>query len=382
MTTDSAAKPGESSHGAPSPAATASSNPLDYTDPRSDPGAWATALSISREAADVYLASDVIDLHVDSFIWDRILGYDLTRRHGRGAFGARFYSQVDFPRTLAAGITGAQWVITTNPLRGSAGRARAFFRNLERLRAIFDSVSSKFQVVRSEAEYRAARAEGKHGAFIAIQGGNALDHDLDDYRKIDGNVVTRVTLVHLSSSSFGSTSSPLKFREQGLTSRGRELVEVLDEQRIFVDLAHISPKGFWGAVDAHDRDRPLIVTHTGVSGVYPHWRNLTDDQMRAIADTGGTIGVMFHSSFLGESALGGRAAKIADHLEHIVAVVGEDHASLGSDWDGAIVTPRDLPTCLELPKLVEILLLRGHSPERIQKILGANFLRTLRALRG
>ncbi|HEX7670084.1 MAG TPA: membrane dipeptidase, partial [Polyangiaceae bacterium] len=358
------------------------SSKLDYTDPRSDPEGWAEALSISREAVDLYLSSDVIDLHVDSFIWDRILGYDLTRRHGHGVLGARFYSQVDFPRMLAAGITGAEWVITTNPLRGSAGRARAFFRNLGRLRAIFDTVSDQFRVVRTEAEYRAARASGKHGAFIAIQGGNALDHDLTDYRKIEDNVVTRVTLVHLSSSSFGSTSSPLKLRDHGLTQRGRELVEVLDEQRIFVDLAHISPKGFWGAVDAHDRSLPLIVTHTGVSGVYPHWRNLTDDQIRAIANSGGTVGVMFHSSFLGESALGGRAAKIADHLEHIVNVAGEDHASLGSDWDGAIVTPRDLPTCLELPRLVQILLSRGHSHERIQKILGGNFLRTLRALRG
>lgn len=347
-----------------------------------DHAEWAAALSVSKEAIDLYAASEVIDLHVDSFIWNRIFGYDLAKRHGHGAFGARFYSQADFPRMLEAGIGGASWVITTNPLRSSRGRSSAFFRNLRRLREIFDSVSDEFEVVSSEAEYRAARARGKHGAFIAVQGGNALDHDLADYRKIEGNVVTRVTLVHLSSSRLGSTSSPLKVRDVGLTPLGRELVHVLDEQRIFVDLAHVSKKGFFDAVETHDRSKPLIVTHTGVSGVNPHWRNLDDSQLRAIADTGGTIGVMYQSSFLGDSSFGGRAEKIVDHLEHIIRVVGEDHASLGSDWDGAIVPPRDLPTCLELPRLVQILLNRGHSPGRIQKVLGENYLRALRALRG
>ena len=77
-----------------------------------------------------------------------------------------------------------------------------------------------------------------------------------------------------------------------------------------------------------------------------------------------------------------RAETIVDHLAHIVEVVGDDFASLGSDWDGAIVPPRDLPTCLELPRLVECMLGRGWSSERIQKILGGNFLRALATLRG
>jgi membrane dipeptidase len=274
------------------------------------------------------------------------------------------------------------WSITTNPLRTSAGRAAAFAHNVERLRAIFASASDTVAVVRSAAEYRAARDAGKHGAFVAVQGGNALDHDLSAWSRIPDAVVTRVTLVHLSSSSLGSTSSPLAVRDRGLTALGRELVERLDAERILVDLAHVSRKGFFDAVEAHDPSKPLIVTHTGVSGVHPHWRNLDDEQLRAIADSGGTIGVMYQSDFLGDPWWGGRAASIADHLSHIVKVVGEDHASLGSDWDGAIITPRDMPTCLELPRLVQILLDRKWPASRIQKILGGNFLRTLAALRG
>src|SRR4029079_10276916 len=84
-----------------------------------DPVTWARSLGISREAVELYLASDVIDLHIDTFIWNRVFGYDLTKRHGLGLLGARFYSQVDLPRLHEARITGGVWVITTNPLRPS-----------------------------------------------------------------------------------------------------------------------------------------------------------------------------------------------------------------------------------------------------------------------
>jgi membrane dipeptidase len=126
----------------------------------------------------------------------------------------------------------------------------------------------------------------------------------------------------------------------------------------------------------------LLVSHTGLCGVYPHWRNLDDAQLRAVAATGGTVGVIFHSGFLGPAPLGRSAAAIVRHLEHIVRTVGEDHASLGSDWDGAIVTPRDLPTCLELPRLTQLMLNRGWSTDRVRKILGGNFLRAVDMLRG
>jgi len=356
---------------------------LAHTDHRKDPAAWARELEISREAVELYLASDVIDLHVDSFIWQRVFGYDLTRRHGHGLFAASFYSQVDFPRILEAQLSGAIWVITTNPLRGAESRAATFEANLSELRQTFERVPEQFQLVRNLSEYRQARAAGKHAAFIGIQGGNALDVSPEALDRIPDGSVLRVTVVHLSSSDLGVTSSPLGGRrDTGLTGRGREFVRALNAKKIFVDLAHISKRGFWDAVEVHDASQPLIVTHTGVSGVFEHWRNLDDAQLRAIADSGGTIGVMYQSSFLGDPLFGGRAESIARHLEHIVKTVGADHAALGSDWDGAIVPPRDLKTCLELPRLVQILLDRGIAPDDVQKILGKSFLRALAALRG
>jgi membrane dipeptidase len=356
---------------------------LPCRDHRADPGGWGRELGISREAVEVYLASDVIDLHVDSFIWTRVFGYDLRRRHGHGLTGARFYSQVDFPRVREAALSGAIWVITTNPLQPASRRPNVLLENLRRLQGILESVPADFAVVRNVAEYRRARAGGRHAAFLGIQGGNALDRDAGALDLIPDDLVVRITLVHLTNSSLGVTSAPSRARRgEGLTERGRDYVRRMNEKRILVDLAHINREGFFDAIAVHDRTQPFLVTHTGVTGVHPHWRNLDDEQLRAVAASGGTVGVMYHAPFLGDPWAGGKAETIVKHLAHIVDVIGEDHASLGSDWDGAINPPRDMPTVCELPRLVELMLRRGWSAQRIGKILGGNFLRVVEAVRG
>ena len=337
-------------------------------------------LGISEEAAALHYGSDVIDLHVDSFIWRRIYGYDFRRRHAAFTAGVMM-SQFDLPRAHDAGVSGATWVITTNPLGDARDREAALFDNLRELTALLESSEANARVVRSAAEYRAARARGLHAAFIGIQGGNALAHSLDAIDRLSPGVVLRVTILHLTSSRLGHTSSPLG-GNLGLSGYGKEYVRRLNAHKILVDLAHISRAGFWDAVNVHDPQTPFLVTHTGVSGVFPHWRNLDDQQLRAVADSGGTVGIMYHSEYLGDPIFRGRHDTIVRHIEHVIDVAGEDHASLGSDWDGSIVTPRDMRTCLELPKLTQAMLTRGWSEQRIKKVLGLNFLRVVESVRG
>lgn len=352
----------------------------------------AAKLGLSRGALDVYASSDVIDLHIESFIWTRIAGYDLSKRHGRGLFGARFYSQVDLPRLRDAGLTGAVFSIATWPFRTRRGRARALHGNVSTLRKALSRNPETFTIVDDYSGYVRARAEGKVGLWIAVQGGNALEalaessgterDEVSARSRAFGAIpdhVSRVTLVHLTRSSLGGSSAP--GGGGGLTPLGREVIVALNRRRILVDLAHISRAGFWDAIEVHDRSQPLLVSHSGVCGVTPHWRNLEDDQIKAIAETGGVIGVIFHSAFLGDPFLGGRASSIVAHMEHIIAVAGDDFVALGSDWDGLICTPRDMPTVLELPVLVERMLARGWKADRIRKILGENHLRVMRAIR-
>jgi membrane dipeptidase len=218
--------------------------------------------------------------------------------------------------------------------------------------------------------------------FLAVQGGNAFD-SAEDVRRAPAGDLLRVTLVHLTDSALGATSSPLgRSRGQGgLTAASRAMVEVLNERRILVDLAHASKRTFREALDVHDRSLPPVVTHTGVSGVRPSWRNLDDGQIRAIADRGGVVGIMYHRGFLGRPARRVGAEAIVRHLEHAIAVGGEDVAALGSDWDGLIVTPRDMPTALELPVLVDRMLARGWPEPRVRRVLGGNAVRLIAAVR-
>ena len=355
---------------------------LELSDPRENPKQYAAQLGLSEAAVDLYLASEVIDLHIDSFIWHRLFGYDLRRKHGRGLLGGLCYSQADIPRVLEAGITGATWVITTNPARDARGREEAFFENLDQLVSILQAVD-QVQICKNERDYRLARRAGKHAAYIGVQGGNAVDRTSASLDRLASGLVLRITLVHLLSSSLGGTSSPGRLWGcPGLSARGKQFVEQLDELDIFVDLAHIDERGFWDAVHVHDKSKPLLVSHTGVSGVHEHWRNLDDRQLRAIAESGGVIGIMYHSEFLGDPLFSGSAESVVRHMEHVVTSVGPDHVALGSDWDGAICTPKNMRTCSELPVLVEIMLRRGWPSDHVQKALGLNFLRALAQLRG
>ncbi|MCC7077242.1 MAG: membrane dipeptidase [Acidimicrobiia bacterium] len=349
-----------------------------------DHAAEADRLGVSSEAVALTHDAEVFDLHLETFLWPRLLpGWDPVRRHGTGVFDARYGGQTDVPRLLEAGVDAAHWSIATNPLRSAAGRERTFHRNLARLRGMIEA-HPNLEHVRTATEHRKARDAGRHAAWIAIQGGNALDHDVDAVTRIPDDSVCRITLVHLSTSSLGKTSAPdpLHRGSAGLTDLGRRYVEACDSARILVDLAHIHPEAFWDAVEVHDASLPLIDTHTGVDAVTLHWRNIDDDQILAIARTGGTIGVIFACQFLGAPYWGGPAADLLlAHLTHIIDVAGEDHASLGTDWDGFIITPRDMPTCLDLPVLTQKMLDAGWAEDRIRKVLGGNALRVMETIR-
>ena len=316
---------------------------------------------------------DLIDAHVESFLWTRMAGYDLTTSHGRGVLGGRLYSQADVPRMLAAGMTGAVFSVATNPFRSAAGRRRAVLANLARLQTVLES-HPKVAVVDTHAGYRRARAEGRLGVFLALQGGNAVDvagvAELPD-------TVSRVTLVHLTRTALGSPSVPVWWGRGGLTEAGRAYVAALNARRILVDLAHVDRAGFWDALAVHDRSQPAIVSHTGVRGVHDHWRNIDDAQIEAIAELGGVVGIMYHAAFLGGRSL----EAVVRHVEHVIAVAGDDHVCLGSDWDGLIVPPPDLRTVSGLPALLRCMAERGMSEETVTKVAGGNYLRVMAGIR-
>jgi membrane dipeptidase len=337
------------------------------------------AAPASIAAQDLCRSSDLVDGHIESFVWSRVFGYDLTARHGDGLLGGRYYSQADLPRMREAGMAGAVMSIATNPFRRAERRTDVLVANLARLRRALEA-DPHTAVVSHHAGYRAARANGQLACFLGVQGANAWSRPEDVARTPE---VTRATLVHLTDSPLGTTSSPLgrSRGRSGLTPLGREYVIALNAARVLVDLAHISRPGFWHALDAHAPGLSPVVSHTGVCGVRPSWRNLDDDQIRAIADRGGVVGIMYHRGFLGRPSWRVSADAVVAHLAHTIAVGGEEVAALGSDWDGMIVAPRDMPTVAELPVLVDRMLAAGFPTSRVQRVIGANHLRVIETAR-
>ncbi len=339
---------------------------------------------ISDAAWELAERAEIVDLHLDSFISTRLVGYDLLRRHGTGPLGGRFFGQLDVPRALSGGLTVGMWSVTTNPFRTAASRWRVLQSNLAQLQAIVAQSEGALVVVRSMRELRAARAAGAHAVLPAIQGGNALQAAPDLGAALADGLISRVTLVHLTNAIYAPTSSPLRLGRggDGLGPQGHALVEALDAARVFVDLAHIGHGAFREVVAAHDASLPLIATHTGVSGVTPHWRNLDDDELRAIAATDGVVGVIFQAAFLRRRGGPRDVDMVVEHLDHIAATVGTRHCAIGTDYDGAIVPPADLRSGdLGYLRLIDALLRRGWSEPDILGVLGGNFLRSYEALR-
>jgi membrane dipeptidase len=360
----------------------AAERPL-YRDHRRDPEAWAGELGIPLEAVEVYLSCEVIDLLTASFVWTQVLPrYDLGARHRPRLPRSAFLNQVDLPRAREAQLTGVCWDIPTDPigpLHRRSKRVDTTRRNIARIVETLSRFPDDFTVARSVGDYREARAKGLTAGFIGIQGGEAFEDSPEEIDRV-ADVVHRITLVRLSESRIGAPRNRRRRSHVGLSPLGREYARRMQANRILVDLSHINRKGFFDALEATDPSIPVVVTHTGVNAVRRLWRNIDDDQIKAVAERGGTIGIVFHPYFLAP-ALTCPLGTVVDHMEHVMRVAGDDFVSLGSDFDGMITLPDGFRDVTHLPKLVAVLLQRGWSQERISKAMGGNFLRVLNSVR-
>ena len=340
--------------------------------------------SISKESKQLSEDLDIVDLHLDTLIPYRLWGYNPLKRHSRMYFGRHFFFHSDVPRFKEGGLSGGMWSITTNPLRPANNRWQIFLRNLSRLQQLCDQSNDQLFLARNYDEYVAGRKKGSSIVLPAIQGANAISGAPDGAFSIPENLITRMTLIHLTPSVYGNSSSPFHFLNpfKGLKHAGKTLIEQMNERHIFLDLAHAHPKTFWDAVDVHNKQHPLLVTHTGVDGARKHWRNLDDTQIRAVADTGGIVGIMFATNFLQSPDGPSDATMILDHIEYLINIGGERIAAIGSDFDGFISPPKDLCTAAQYPLLIQKMLERGWSVDRIAAVMGRNFLNVLQEYRG
>ena len=327
----------------------------------------------SSDAQALHAMHPAIDLHADTLMWTRWLGYDLLARHDPWWPRAALGGHVDLPRMIEGGM-GAQFfgLVSVPVARQERGLARAVDEQIDALQEAIARRPSALRLVRTAAEVERCRAEGVIGALLGIEGAHALEGDLDRLEAFARRGVRYLGFLHFSANDAGYPSYGRGRHDQsGLTRWGHELVERCESLGVLVDLAHLNKRGLLDA--CAQATKPPIVSHTGVLGAFRHWRNIDDEQLRAVAEKGGCVGVIFCPRYLGGDGL----EPVVKHLRHIVDVVGEDAAALGSDWDGFILPTQPLNNPSGLPLLTDALLSTGVPERVIGKILRGNILRVL-----
>lgn len=325
-----------------------------------------------EEARALHDQVPVIDLHADTPKLMHWLGYDLAEHHERPMPRPWNYAgHVDLPRMRAGGMAAQVFGMWTWPYP-QLGCAASVHHQLDALDAAVRAHPEQLVQATTAEDVRAAHALGAIAALAAIEGGQALEGDLDHVAAFAARGVRSIGLLHFTANQLGTPAYGVGAQpERGLTTFGKDAIREMNRLGVIVDLAHINRAGFFDAIEI--TQAPVMVTHTGVLGVHRVWRNIDDEQLRAVAQTGGCVGIIFARRFLG----GNDVERVVDHLMHILDVAGEDVPALGSDFDGLVVPARGLDDISDMPRLTAALARRGLPEHVLHKILGGNALRVL-----
>ena len=224
-----------------------------------------------------------------------------------------------------------------------------------------------------------AKKQKKIGAFLTIEEGDAIEGDLEKLRYFKQEGISAITLTWNYENALGYPNFEWKYQNRGLKSKGFEVIEAMNKLGMLVDVSHLSDAGFDDVI-AHST-KPIIATHSNARAMTNHTRNLSDEQLKKLADNGGVAGLAFSVNFLVEKELmdASRLAKVDDmvrHIKHIRNVAGVEVLALGSDYDG-IMNPVEMEDASEMSKLSDGLLKNGFSYDEVEKIFYRNGLRII-----
>ena len=341
----------------------------------------------SERAVELHKKLLVSDMHADSLLWNR----DLLARATRG--------HVDVPRLIDGNVALQSFtVVTKTPYIWKMNIERnddttdnitilaiaerwptstwssLTQRALYQARKLQDTASrsgGKFTLIKSSAElssYLDRRITDPHitAGFLGIEGAQALDGDLANIDVLFDAGFRMMSPSHFFDTDIGGSAHGIE--KGGLTDKGKEMIRRMEAKHMIVDVAHASAKTIDDVLAL--ATRPVFVSHTGVRGTCDNQRNLSDEQLKGIAKTGGVIGIGYWDT----AVCGKDATAIAKAIHYTANLVGVDHVGLGSDFDGAVTTPFDTSG---LVQITDALLAEGFTDEEIGKVMGRNVLRVL-----
>lgn len=288
---------------------------------------------------------------------------------------------VDLPRAMRGGLGGCFTSIYLTNERAEFNPVGYAIDEMNDVFRIVDRSEGRFRICRTVPEIRAAWDADAFASVFMFEGADPISWSLKELRVFYEAGLRCLAPTWSRSTIFAhGVSFGGSLPETGLTDLGRELVHECDRMGIMLDVSHINPAGFWDMIE--ESKNPIVATHSSVKAVSPHVRNLDDDQIRAIANKGGTIGINFANIFLrpdmqpnNDTALD----VVVSHFMHIVNVVGDEHVSFGSDFDGTDI-PAVIGDAEGLPILARALKAAGLGDSAMERVCNGNFLRVAEAV--
>lgn len=349
-----------------------------------------------EKAKKLHSRAMVIDTHVDTTQHLLKADWDIAERHRLG--------HLDLPRLRDGGVGAVFFAIwAPGPVEPGVG-FRAAIEQFDLIERCIAANSEALMFARDSAGVREARKLGRIAILIGVEGGYLIEDSLENLRECHRRGATYMTLTHSFHTSWADSSgvhreiAPL---HGGLTDFGREVIREMNRLGMMVDVSHVSAGTLRDVLEVSTA--PAIATHSSCYAIAPHRRNLTDDQIKAIAKTGGTVQINFSAAFVDphfpkfDPAVmdawwdaGGPTDKppldhhtplthLVDHVEHAIKLVGPKHVGFGSDFDGVAMLPDEMQNCSMLPNLTAALLGRGINEEDLTLVLGENVLRVMDA---
>ncbi|NOZ43192.1 MAG: peptidase M19 [Alphaproteobacteria bacterium] len=341
--------------------------------------------AVSAAAQKLHNSLIVADLHSDFLLWNR----DFLKKND--------YGLVDLPRMQEGNLSLQAFTVVSkvpknlNIYRNTGDsdqitllafaehwptkslfslKQRALYQS-RKLHQFAKRSNGQFVIIKTKADlasFIAARKAGKKitAGFLGIEGAQVLEGDIANVKVMYDADFRMMAATHFFDTKLGGSAHGVS--HGGLTDFGRKVFQQMEKRGMLIDVAHGSPALIDDVLKM--ATSPVVDSHTGVRGICDNPRNLTDDQIRGIARTGGVVGVGFWKI----ATCGLSPTAIVRTIKYIVKLVGVDYVGLGSDFDGAIEAPFDASG---MALITQELMKQGFSDQDIRKIMGGNTLRVL-----
>ena len=378
-----------------------------------------TTCVYAQNAREIHDKAILVDTHNDVISNELITKLDLSKRQSTGNF--------DLVRAKEGGLDVQVFSIWCGAEYGKGTAFKFANREIDSLDALIKRNPGKMMLVRNAEELQKAVAQKKFAAMIGVEGGHMIEDSMDYIDALAKRGMRYLTLTWNNSTSWATSAHDEthhrdSLKRLGLTDYGRQIVRHLNELGVMVDVSHVGEQTFYDVIATSTK--PVIASHSCAYTLNPNQRNMKDAQLKALAKNGGVVFVNFYSGFVDSSyarkesgfirkhkteldslvkiyhdndlakirlnaiyqsesdQVRPRLSMLIKHIDYIAKLIGADHIGIGSDFDGAESYPLGMDDVTDYPKITEELLKLNYSQTDIDKILGGNFIRVLKANTG